>query len=110
MLPHREGRPKELVDSLIGGDGAEGAGKLQLMECWMGRDRGDPRKLHRVPLQHWRGSHQRLHVRRLPEAREKPRKGLSGIEHGAYLGMTIVSVPTSQPGKLTTQRALCLLL
>lgn len=41
------------MDPLIGGDGAEGAGKLQLMECWMGRDREDPRKLRRVPLQYW---------------------------------------------------------
>ena len=53
-LQHREGGPRSLVDSLSGGDGAEGAGRLQLIE------------LHQVPLQYWQSSHQHMHVRQLP--------------------------------------------
>lgn len=97
-LQHRERGPRSLVNSLIGGDGAEGAGRLQLIE------------LHQVRLQYWQSSHQHMRVRQLPgEVRGTPR-GLWGIEHGAYTVMTIVSVPTRQPGKLTAQKALSLLL
>lgn len=96
----------EQVSGFSTGRGAQGAGwtlswRHRAVECAGQSAVGE---MQRGPPQSWQSADQPVHVRFFPRMGEENQpEGLSGMEHGAYTEMTLVSVPTSQTGKLTSE-------